>query len=195
MNELSIKIRDFAGSLNTIQTPFDMIEKDSPDRANTRNYPIGKLTKRDGFVAVGDAFTGGNDLINSIYSYDDNTTKTLLGVYNRSVYKWTGSAWSALTIASITLGSSTTQFDITNPSGTTFRYTFDGTGTDPILSKIVVADELVINAQNFSAGNNGTFVVTGIGYNYFEITNASGVVESNNLYRDWETQKYHYFQH
>jgi hypothetical protein len=31
-----------------------------------------------------------------------------------------------------TMGSATTQFDITNPAGTTFRYTWDGTGTDPL---------------------------------------------------------------
>lgn len=179
MNERSFQIRDFSGSINTIQADFDMDAKDSPDRANTRNYPIGKLTKRDGFTAVGVALTGGTAKIDSLYSYDDNTTKTLLGVYNRSVYKWTGSAWEALTIASITLGSATTQFDITNTSGSTYRYTFDGTGTEPNLSRVVTGDIIVLSAQNFNAGNNGTFTITSVGYNYFEVTNASGVAETN----------------
>lgn len=78
-------------------------------------------------------------------------------------------------------GSSTTQFDITNPSGTTFRYTWDGTGTDPNLSaaNFPVDSAITFNAQNFTAANNGTFIVTGSGANYVEVTNASGVVESN----------------
>lgn len=78
-------------------------------------------------------------------------------------------------------GSSTTQFDITNTAGTTYRYTFDGTGTDPNISAttVPVGRTLVLAAQNFNAANNGTFVVTGSGANYFEVTNASGVAEAN----------------
>lgn len=80
-----------------------------------------------------------------------------------------------------TAGSSTTQFDITNPSGTTFRYTFDGTGTDPLISSTTfpIGSQVLVNAQNFNAANNGLFTITGVGTNYFEVTNASGVVESN----------------
>lgn len=180
MLEQSVQIRDFSGTLNTIQAKFDMSLQDSPDRANTRNYPIGKLSKRDGVVAVGSAATGGAVAeIKSCFSYDDNTTKRQLRVYSNKIQQLSGTTWNDLTIASIVLGGSTTQFDITNTSGTTYRYTFDGTGTDPILSKIAVGDVLVINAQNFTAGNNGTFTVTAKGYNYFEITNASGVAEAN----------------
>lgn len=85
------------------------------------------------------------------------------------------------TTANATIGSSTTQFDITNPSGTTFRYTWDGTGTDPAITStsVPVGSLININAQNFNSANNGLFVVTGSGSNYFEVTNASGVAESN----------------
>jgi len=78
-------------------------------------------------------------------------------------------------------GSSTTQFDITNPSGTTFRYTYDGTGTDPLISATTCPIGTVVRLMgtNFTAANTGSFIVTGSGANYFEITNASGVVESN----------------
>lgn len=78
-------------------------------------------------------------------------------------------------------GDSTTQFDITNTSGTTYRYTYDGTGTNPNISSTTIPTgaKLVINGQNFTAANNGTFTVTGSGSNYFEVTNASGVAESN----------------
>lgn len=79
------------------------------------------------------------------------------------------------------IGNSTTQFDITNPSGTTFRYTYDGTGTDPVISATTmpIGSFVLIAAENFAAANNGLFIVTGVGSNYFEVTNASGVVESN----------------
>ncbi len=80
-----------------------------------------------------------------------------------------------------TVGDSTSQFDITNPSGTTFRYTYDGTGTTPGIttSTFPIGATVEIAGQNFSAANNGTFLVTGSGSSYFEVTNASGVIESN----------------
>lgn len=81
----------------------------------------------------------------------------------------------------VTVGSSTTQFDITNPSGTTFRYTYDTTGTDPNISATTfpIGTAVIVQAQNFAAGNKGTFLVTGSGANYFEVTNAGGSAESN----------------
>lgn len=79
------------------------------------------------------------------------------------------------------VGDSTTQFDITNPSGTTFRYTYDLTGTDPGISTSTfpVGATVVISVNNFNVNNNGTFTVTGSGSDYFEVTNAFGFVESN----------------
>ena len=82
----------------------------------------------------------------------------------------------------VSVGTSTTQFDVTNPAGTTFRYTFDGTGTNPGITALTfpVGSVVYISPDtNFTFANTGTFTVTGSGANYFEITNASGVVESN----------------
>lgn len=81
----------------------------------------------------------------------------------------------------VSLAAADTQFDITNPSGQTFRYTFDGTGTNPSITaaNFVVGRYVDIQAQNFAAGNKGLFKITGSGADYFEVTNASGVVESN----------------
>lgn len=96
--------------------------------------------------------------------------------------KWGANPLSFSTFAYTNIfGSSTTQFDITNPSGTTFRYTYDATGTDPVINSttVPIGTTLVIAAQNFNAANNGTFVTTGVGSNYFEVTNASGVAENN----------------
>lgn len=80
-------------------------------------------------------------------------------------------------------GDSTSQFDITNPSGTTFRYTWDGTGTNPgINATTFPTGSLVwIGDTNFATANEGAFTITGSGTNYFEVTNASGVVESDKL--------------
>ena len=79
------------------------------------------------------------------------------------------------------VGDSTTQFDITNPAGTTFRYTWDSTGTDPGISAatFVVGYKVFVFSGNMNILNTGTFTVTGSGTNYFEVTNASGVAEVN----------------
>lgn len=79
------------------------------------------------------------------------------------------------------LGSDTTRFDITNPAGSTFRYTYDGTGTDPGISAgtFPVGTIVQIFSPNMTAANCGSFVVTGSGANYFEVTNASGVAEND----------------
>ncbi len=80
-------------------------------------------------------------------------------------------------------GSSSTRFDISNPAGTTFRYTWDGTGTNPNISAATVPIGTYINigSTNFSVGNTFSGLVTGSGTNYFEVTNASGVVEVDQL--------------
>ena len=78
------------------------------------------------------------------------------------------------------LGSSTTQFDISDEGSNTFRYTYDGNGTDPDTDgNIKVGTVLFIRGQNFTTANNGVFTVTAVSTNYFEVTNASGVAESN----------------
>jgi hypothetical protein len=78
-------------------------------------------------------------------------------------------------------GGSTTQFDITNTGGTTYRYTWDGTGTDPNITALTFPTGKPVDIQcaYFNAKNKGFFTITGSGNNYFEITNVAGVVESN----------------
>lgn len=79
------------------------------------------------------------------------------------------------------LGDNTTRWDITNPAGTTFRYTYDGTGTDPgNLSTLISGATVIISASSsFNINNEGQFTITGVGAAYFEVANAAGVVESN----------------
>jgi len=118
----------------------------------------------------------------NIYEWNGGITELLSATVNtltKAGDTWLDSGFYNQTLA--TVGSATSQFDITNPSGTTFRYTFDGTGTDPAITSTTfpIGSYVLISGQNFNAGNNGLFKVTGVGANYFEVTNASGVVESN----------------
>jgi hypothetical protein len=96
----------------------------------------------------------------------------------------TGFGWF-LFYKSTSVGSAFTDFNITNPVGTTFRYTWGSNGDNPnILARCSIGSEVVISAPNFNVANQGTFIVTGTGTDisvnreYFEVTNALGVVES-----------------
>lgn len=79
------------------------------------------------------------------------------------------------------IGTATTEFTVTNTSGTTYRYTYTGNGTDPLITALTVPvnSSVKISATNMASGNEGTFTVTASGNNYFEVTNASGVAEAN----------------
>jgi hypothetical protein len=89
------------------------------------------------------------------------------------------------------LGDSTSQFDITNTAGDTYRYTWDGNGTDPAINSdtLKVGAVLLINGEDFAGGNKGAFKVTTVGTDYFEVTNTGGVVESNKLIGTGEIKK------
>lgn len=79
------------------------------------------------------------------------------------------------------IGSTTTQFDITNPSGSTFRYTYDGTGTDPNITSVTfpVGNSVSISSGSMSYANTGNFTIIASGANYFEVYNPNGVAENN----------------
>jgi len=76
-------------------------------------------------------------------------------------------------------GDATTQYDVSNPSGYVFRYTFDGTGTDPTITGTDPAIGSAIVISGFAAANNGSFIIIGAGTNYIEVFNASGAAETN----------------
>lgn len=134
--------------------------------------------------------------------WDNTELKAVLLMVNgtENIYEWTGGSTTYASDTTTTLtkegtttwaeegfynidndqGDSTTQFTITNPTGTTFRYTYTSTGTDPAITAVsfAIGMKIYINAQNFSAVNNGLFTITGAGTDYFEITNASGSEEA-----------------
>lgn len=140
-----------------------------PDQLNSSKYGtrLPSAGEKEA-LAAGSTF-GTPSTSNKYITQDYNSSATGLPVVTK--YETTGTS----------LGSSTTQFDITNTSGSTYRYTYDGTGTDPNFSAAnnPVGSLIYFNCQNFSAGNNGLFVVTASGTNYVEVSNASGVGELN----------------
>jgi hypothetical protein len=87
------------------------------------------------------------------------------------------------------IGSAANEYIITNPVGTTFRYTYNATGTNPNITAlthpvgaiVVVCDVESGSTTRMDNDNTGYFVVTGSGANYFEVTNASGFAETNTM--------------
>lgn len=149
-----------------------------------QNYTLdnlGSLTKRKGIAYLIGQTIDGMNILNMYYHFSEILYNGATLDYSTPLVAVNASGGATSVIYKIRVGVSTTQFDITNPSGTTFRYTYDGTGTDPGISatSIINGTGIQISAQNFNSANNGTFTITGIGANYFEITNASGVAENN----------------
>jgi hypothetical protein len=155
---------------------------------NARSRIIGSIEKRQGTRRLGNVITA---TANYDTVFFENDTSTNNGFYRISTvsgvtsiyYLNSSSVWTALTghgTKLYELGDSTSQFDITNPAGTTFRYTWDTNGTDPdIDAHVRIGTTVVTAAQNFTAANNGTFTVTAVSTNYFEVTNAAGFAENN----------------
>lgn len=143
-------------ALNTTQILFNPIMKTLP-------------TQNEKSAMAGGSTFGTPSSTNKFITQDYNSSATGLPVVN--LYD----------TVSTEIGSPTTQFDITNTSGNTYRYTYDGTGTDPNISLAnnPVGSLINFQAQNFNSANNGVFIVTAAGSNYVEVTNASGVAESN----------------
>lgn len=121
-----------------------------------------------------DALSGG-----STFGTPSSSNKFITQDYNKSatglpvVYTYTTAATNR--------GSSSTQFDVTLVSGTTYRYTWDSTGTDPSISSgtMPVGSVVYISGSNLAAGNRGIFAVTASATNSFDVTNAAGVAETN----------------
>lgn len=117
----------------------------------------------------------------SAFDYFDDRWFAICGtkIFSNSSELITGSFTEDTSKYSI--GDSTTRFDITEPVADTIRYTYDGTGTNPSISATTfpIGALLTIDGENFNANNNGNFIVTGSGANYFEVLNPTGVAEND----------------
>lgn len=82
-------------------------------------------------------------------------------------------------------GSSTTQFNITHVSGNDYKYTWNGTGTNPNITALTIpkGSRIVIFSSNFNVANQNSsavpwFDVINSGSGFFDVTNPAGVAES-----------------
>jgi hypothetical protein len=109
--------------------------------------------------------------------------KTLQGISSQLSYVSPNPIVRTYTVSTSDRGSSSTRFDITNTAGTTVRYTYDGTGTDPVISSATFVPGYSVFIYTDSAGINGvnlgSFTITASGANYFEVTNASGLAQND----------------
>ena len=151
-------------------------------------YVVDKAWQLRGFVKR-DFFVGGTARTDSTGTF----RLTIPGSTINSIALVTGystdiiTAGMEQTYGNTIFGTGTTRFDITNPVGTTFRYTYDGTGTNPNINSntLPTGAAVIILHTNFDAANQNNgfvprFLVTGSGADYFEVNNpAPGVVENN----------------
>lgn len=125
----------------------------------------------------------GDILLNQIVEVKyDGTNMQLISIPSGIITTSTSSPTiQKFTTSSTTKGDATTQFSITNTSGSTYRYTWNSVGTDPSITSGTVPTGIpvLILSNVMNQGNTGYFLVTNSGSNFFEVTNAAGVVESN----------------
>ena len=84
--------------------------------------------------------------------------------------------------AQVTVGDITSQYDITNPVGTTFTYTWDGTGTNPKIGLgYQQVGDLITTTGFGNAGNNITnYVITAVAANAISVVNTTPGVAATN---------------
>lgn len=80
----------------------------------------------------------------------------------------------------ILFGDNTSQYDITTPVPGTTRYTWDGTGTDPNFASngLTVGATVSANSPMFHPANNGSFPVTAVTDDYYEVMN-NGFIQTD----------------
>jgi hypothetical protein len=169
--DLQSQIDELKGRLDALNNPSSI------------PYELDKSFKKRGFIKT-DFFVAGI----GTYNVAGEFRILIPGVTKNSIVLTDGNfAELATGYDSAEFGTSTSQFDITNPSGDTFRYTWDGTGTNPNInaSTLPVGSRIIIFGTNFNVANENTslrpfFIITGSGANYFEVFNATpGVAENN----------------
>ncbi|MBD3312807.1 hypothetical protein GF352_05130 [archaeon] len=85
------------------------------------------------------------------------------------------------TTATKSFGDATSVYDVTDRGNDIFRYEWDGTGTDPNFetNSMAVDDRIVITGTGFDGRNTGSFRVTAVDDDYFEVENKYGFGETS----------------
>lgn len=81
----------------------------------------------------------------------------------------------------VSFGGADTQYNVTDQGGGTFRYTWNGNGTNPNISaaNFPAGKVVMIVDTSLVSGNEGAFVITASSTNYFEVTNTNGVEQTS----------------
>ncbi len=174
INELKRRLDGF-NTAQTIPLPVDLA------------WQARGFLKTDFFVAGTGSFSAAGTYFLTIPGSTINSIVLITGYPDSSMAPL---AQMTPAFAENNYGASTSRFDITNPAGDTYRYTWDGGGTDPNInattlpagSRITIFSTggSAMDSANQNSAANPYFIVTGSGANYFEVTNTTpGVVESN----------------
>lgn len=118
-----------------------------------------------------DSTTLGSMDINGFIDYTKEVNNSLTDADNLAIF-----------YSEKAFGDATSRFDITFSAPHT-TYTWDGTGTDPNFATngLATGDVITINSSNFSATNNGTFIVTAVADSYITVLNYYGVAQTDKL--------------
>jgi len=154
--------------------------KVSASTADSSNHPNLGTNTAGGYSNGSVKYYNGTDGYVAIATID-LYFKTLQGVNNQIPLYGIPPIIRNYTGLATAYGDYSSRFDITNPSGTTFRYTYDGTGTNPTITSITFPVGAIVNidSNQINTNNKGSFVITGSGANYFEVNNSAGVAEND----------------
>lgn len=177
-----------------LQKRIEVLEKQmaSLNQSSSITYQVDNAFNNRGFIKT-DFFVAGKVTLNAQGVYwitapiATNNSIVLVSGPN-------GDESGSLTSAYVdfNFGASSSRFDITNPAGDTFRYTWDGTGTNPNISATTLPTGSLVTIFSFggtpfntvnqtNATTRPYFTVTASGSNYFEVSNPTPGVAENNV--------------
>ena len=173
-----------------LQAQIDELKRrlDNFNAFQTIPLPVDLAWQSRGFLKT-DFFVAGNGSI----AANGEFRLVIPGANRTSIVlaqSWESSVSAQLTpgFGSVNFGGASSQFDITNPGGSVFRYTWDGNGTNPNINctTLPIGSRVVIFSPNFNPANQNSasrpfFIVSGCGANYFEINNFTPGVAENNV--------------
>lgn len=112
----------------------------------------------------------------------DATTQYQVVLYSGNTFRWTYTAGTnpVLKTQRTLTYDATTEFNVTR-NGDVVKYQWNGVGADPdfIANGVISGDTLHVEASgNFNALNEITLPIVGVGANYIEVLNDSGVAET-----------------
>lgn len=121
----------------------------------------------------------GNTVDGGGISLTDGALYTLIS--NNVILNSTGPG-VMISFYSVPIGGTGSRYDITDRGSNVFRYTWDGTGTDPGFTSVFPGTDARVHISSGpSAVNTGFFDVVACGTNYIEVYNPNGSAENDQV--------------